>query len=146
VTTATIAITAVVLMAAVMTAAAVTMNVMAAVAAMATAMAAARQQRQHCDPKRTNADNELLLIYPLDVEETELSAAASGLKELGEDLLGWDQANARSVQGQLDKGNTAKRTKKPKRTHYVTIQDNDKERLCPGQWFNNALVEFWMLW
>jgi hypothetical protein len=61
------------------------------------------------------------LIYPFNVEETELSAAASGLKELGGDLLGLDQANARSVQGQLDKENTAKRTKKPKRTHYVTI-------------------------
>jgi hypothetical protein len=63
------------------------------------------------DPKRTDADNKLLLIYPFDVEETELSAAVSGLKELGGDLLGLDQANPRSVQGQLDKGNTAKRTK-----------------------------------
>ncbi len=88
----------------------------------------------------------MLSIYPFDNEETELSAAASGLKELGGDLLGLDQANARSVQGQLDKGNTAKQTKKPKRTHYVTIQDNDKERLFPGQFFNDALVEFWMLW
>ncbi len=34
------------------------------------------------DPKRTDADNKLLLVYPFDVEETELSAAASGLKEL----------------------------------------------------------------
>ncbi len=67
------------------------------------------------DPKRNDADNKLLLIYPLDVEEIELSAAASGLKELGGDLLGLDQANARSVQGQLDKGNTAKRTKKQKK-------------------------------
>ncbi len=40
------------------------------------------------DPMRTDADNKLLLVYPFDVEETELSAAASGLKELGEDLLG----------------------------------------------------------
>ena len=77
--------------------------------------------KNDCDPKMTNADNKLLLIYPFDVDETELSAAASGLEELGGDLLGLDQANARSVQGQLDKGNTAKRTKNPKRTHYVTI-------------------------
>ncbi len=97
--------------------------------------------KNNCDPKRTNADNKLLLIYPFDVEETEWSAAASGLKDLGGDLLGLDQANARSVQGQLDKGNTAKRTKKPRRIHYVTIQDNDKERLCPGQFFNNALID-----
>ncbi len=73
------------------------------------------------DPLRTNADNELLLIYPFNVEEKELSVAASGLKELGGDLLGLDQANARSLQGQLDKGNTAERIKMPKRTHYVTI-------------------------
>ncbi len=42
------------------------------------------------DPKRTDAGNKLLLMYPFDVEETELSAAASGLKELGGDLLGLD--------------------------------------------------------
>jgi hypothetical protein len=54
------------------------------------------------------------LIYPFDVEETELSAAASGLKELGGDLLGLDQANARSVQGQFDKENTAKEQKSQK--------------------------------
>ncbi len=98
------------------------------------------------DPKRSDAGNKLFLIYPFDVEKTELSAPASGPKELGGDLLGLDQANARSVQGQLDKGNTVKRTKYPKGTHYVTIQDNVKERLCPGQFFNNAVVEFWMLW
>jgi hypothetical protein len=54
------------------------------------------------------------LIYPFDAEETELSAAVSGLKELGGDLLGLDQANARSVQDQLDKGNTANKTKSQK--------------------------------
>jgi hypothetical protein len=54
------------------------------------------------------------LNYPFNVEETELSAAASGMKELGGDLLGLDQANARSVQGQLDKGNTAKKPKNQK--------------------------------
>jgi hypothetical protein len=42
------------------------------------------------DTKRTDADNKLLLIYPFNVEETELSAAASGLKELGGNLLGLD--------------------------------------------------------
>jgi hypothetical protein len=56
----------------------------------------------------------LLLVYPFDVEETELIAAASGLKELGGDLLGLDQANARSVQGWLDKRNTAERIKSQK--------------------------------
>jgi hypothetical protein len=84
----------------------------------------------------------LLLIYPFNVEETELSAAANGLKELGGELLGLDQANARSMQGQLDKGNTAKRIKKPKRTHYVTIQDNDKERLCQVNGSTMHLLNF----
>ncbi len=49
-----------------------------------------------------------MCTIPFDVEETELGAATSGLKDLGGDLFGLDQANARSVQGQLDGGNTAK--------------------------------------
>ncbi len=55
--------------------------------------------RKNCDPKRTDADNKLLLAHPFNVAGAELSAAASGLKELGGDLLGLDRANERSVQG-----------------------------------------------
>jgi Ulp1 family protease len=109
-------------------------------------MRIARRTRSGGNKKRNNADNKLILVYPFDAKETELSAAASGLKELGGDLLGLDRAHARSVQGQLDEANTTERMKKPSRTHYVTIRDDDKERLCPGQFLNDTLVDFWMRW
>ena len=109
-------------------------------------MRIARKTRSGGNKKRDDANNKLLLVYPFDVEEAVLSAAASGLKELGGDLLGLDRSNAISVQGQLDEGDTAERIKKPTRTHYVTIRDDDKERLCPGQFLNDTLVDFWMRW
>jgi hypothetical protein len=74
-----------------------------------------------------------------------LSDAASGLKELGGDMLGLDRADI-GVQGQLGEGNIADGTKKPTRTHHVTIRDGDFERLRPGVFLNNTIVDFFMLW
>ncbi len=38
-------------------------------------------------PKQDNSNNKLLLMNPFDVEDAKLSAASSGLKKLGGDLL-----------------------------------------------------------
>jgi hypothetical protein len=95
--------------------------------------------------KRDDADNKLLLVYPFDIADARLSAEASGLKELGGALLGLNRADE-CVQGQLGEGNVADGTKKPTRTHYVTIREDDKKRLCPGQFLNDVLVDFWMRW
>ena len=95
--------------------------------------------------KRDDADNKLLLVYPFDIEDARLSAAASGLKELGGDLLGLNRADV-GVQDQLGEGNVADGNKKPTRAHYVTIREDDKERLYPGQFLNDTLVDFWMRW
>ena len=94
---------------------------------------------------RSDANNKLLLVYPFYVDEAMLSAAAADLKELGGDLLGLDQAEV-SARGQLVEGYVAEEIKKPMRTHYVTIREDDKERLRPGQFLNDALVDFWMRW
>ena len=104
------------------------------------------KKRDNADNKsRDDADNKLLLVYPFDVGETILSEAASGLKELGGDLLGLDKAEL-TVQAELDEGNYTAQVKKPPRTHYVTIREDDKERLRPGQFLNDTLVDFWMRW
>jgi hypothetical protein len=99
----------------------------------------------HCSVSRCYADNKLLLVYPFDIDEAILSAAAAGLKELGGDLLGLYQAEV-SLRGQLAEGYVAEEVKKPTRTHYVTIREDDKERLRPGQFLNDTLVDFWMRW
>jgi Ulp1 family protease len=87
----------------------------------------------------------VLLVYPFNYDEEELSKAASGLKELGGDSLGLDRTEV-SVQSQVDGDQVSKKLKKSKRTHYVTIRVDDKERLCPGKYLNDTLVDFWMRW
>jgi hypothetical protein len=108
-------------------------------------MRIASRTRSGGTKKRDDADNKLLLVYPFDIEDARLSAAASGLKELGGDLLGLNRADV-GVQGQLGEGNVADGNKKPTRAHYVTIREDDKERLYPGQFLNDTLVDFWMRW
>ena len=108
-------------------------------------MRIARRTRSGVNKKKDEADNKLLLVYPFDFDEEELSKAASGLKELGGDLLGLDRTEV-SAQGQVDGDQVAEEMKKSTRTHYVTIREDDKERLCPGQFLNDTLVDFWMRW
>ena len=108
-------------------------------------MCIAKRTRYGGNKRRDDADNKLLLVYPFDIEDSVLSAAASGLKELGGDLLGLERAVV-GLQGQLGEGNIADGTKKPTKAHYVTIREDDKERLCPGQFLNDTLVDFWMRW
>lgn len=104
-----------------------------------------RKTRTGSKKKKDDADNKLLLVYPFDFDEEELSKTASGLKELGGDLLGSDRTEV-SAQGQVDGDQVSEELKKSTRTHYVTIRDDDKERLCPGQFLNDTLVDFWMRW
>jgi hypothetical protein len=89
--------------------------------------------------------NKLLLVFPFDVDEESLSEASRGLLELGGDLLGVVEDEP-SVEDQLDEDDVTRRTKKPPRTHHVTIRDEDYERLSPGQFLNDTLVDFWMRW
>jgi hypothetical protein len=101
--------------------------------------------------KKNDSENNLLVVYPFCVDEAILSEAASGLKELGGDLLGLNDMDdtkppaASTMQGlQSDVEDDGKG--KSSRTHYVTIRDDDVERLCPGQFLNDTLVDFWMRW
>ena len=101
--------------------------------------------------KKKDSENKLLVVYPFGVDEAILNEAASGLKELGGDLLGIEggqdtkppAASAmKGVQSDVEDDGKGKST----RTHYVTIRDDDVERLCPGQFLNDTLVDFWMRW
>jgi len=101
--------------------------------------------------KKKDSENKLLVVYPFGVGEAILSEAASGLKELGGDLLGIDDMDdtkppaASAMQGvKSDVEDDVKG--KSSRTHYIIIRDDDVERLCPGQFLNDTLVDFWMRW
>lgn len=104
--------------------------------------------------KKKNSVNKLLLVYPFGVAESTLAEAASELTELSGDLLGVegarhnatlldDEDNGLSDGGGEDSDETKG---KSSRTHYVTIREDDVERLSPGQFLNDTLVDFWMRW
>jgi hypothetical protein len=89
---------------------------------------------------KKNTENKLLLVYPFDVDEAVLSGSASALTELGGDSLGLEAEPAAQVD------HPSENQKRPSRTHYVTICEDDKDRLKPGQFLNDTLVDFWMRW
>ena len=110
-----------------------------------TQIASERRVKQRSANENDDTVNKLLLVFPFDVDEESLSEASRGLLELGGDLLGVVEDEP-SVEDQLDEDDVTRRTKKPPRTHHVTIRDEDYERLSPGQFLNDTLVDFWMRW
>ncbi len=95
--------------------------------------------------KNNDAENKLLLVFPFDVDEKSLREASRGLLELGGDLLGVIE-DGPSVEDRLVEDYVTRGTKIPPRTHHVKICDEDYERLSPGQFLNDTLVDFWMRW
>ena len=102
--------------------------------------------------KKKDSENKLLVVYPFGVDEEVLSEAASGLKELGGDSLGVEYVSAVDNTNQPDDVQMQNSSdmedvkSKSSRMHYVTIRDEDIERLCPGQFLNDTLVDFFMRW
>ena len=93
-------------------------------------------------PKYTQAllddSRKVLLVYPFAVDEAILTEADSELTELGGDLLGVEGAQEGAYNGItqfLDE-----------ETKYITIRQGDRDRLHPGQFLNDTLVDFWMRW
>ena len=97
-----------------------------------------------------NKKNSALVVYPFGVDETVLSEAASGLKELGGNSLGVENVSAIDNTKQLadvdmqdiNNGDNSN----GETCDLLTIKDEDIERLCPGQFLNNTLVDFFMRW
>jgi hypothetical protein len=87
--------------------------------------------------KKKRKENKQLLVYPFVVDEAVLSEAAADLTELGGSLFGLDAASPPA--------NTNKELP-PRRTHYTIIEMKDKDRLSPGTWLNDVIIDFWMKW
>ena len=111
-----------------------------------------RVTRSRGGKKKKDSENKLLVVYPFGVEESVLTEAASGLKELGGESLGVVEAvvygdTNQPVDVQMQGSSDVEDVKgKSSRTHNVTIRDEDIERLCPGRFLNDALVDFFMRW
>ena len=112
-----------------------------------------RKERMSTRKRKKDSENKLLVVYPFGVDEAVLSEAASGLKELGGDSLGVENVSAvvddtnQPDDVQMQNSSDMEDVKgKSSRMHNVTIRDEDIERLCPGQFLNDILVDFFMRW
>jgi Ulp1 family protease len=101
--------------------------------------------------KKGNSSGKPLLVFPFKADEEEFCTAASRLNEL---KLAREPSSAvsgtASIQPQDSDLNEPQpendKVKGSSRTHYITIRDDEIERLAPGEFLNDALVDFWMKW
>ena len=100
--------------------------------------------------KDSGAENKLLLVYPFKVDEAVLAKASRDLLELNGDTLGVPDADdptpETSQPVQNPSADTGVKKKGSSRVHYVTIREEERDRLAPGQFLNDSLVDFWMRW
>lgn len=84
-----------------------------------------------------------LLVYPFAGDPKRMEAAAAGLTEAAGSSA-TSGVVATSKQGSSE--NTDGEGKSRHRAHFVSITVEDYERLEPGEWLNDSLVDFWMQW
>jgi hypothetical protein len=103
----------------------------------------------------SDSENKLLVVYPFKADEEQLQHISSELKELGGDRLGVDEVvtdvemvDALGEDAEVEEGggNNRAETGSSSRTHHISIREDDKERLEPGQFLNDAIVDFWLSW
>ena len=96
--------------------------------------------------------NKLLLEYPFHKDERVLADAASGLKELGGDLLGVEggtrdaRMNAEGTDPSEGDVNNIDSRNSAQIKNLVTITKDDRDRLLPGRCLNDELINLWMCW
>ena len=104
--------------------------------------------------KKGSTSEKPKLVFPFKADEEQFHAAASDLNELKEAR---DLASASSerktimpqdsdLKEQPQAENETEIVKGSARTHYITIRDDDINRLEPGEFLNDSLVDFWMKW
>ena len=113
--------------------------------------------------------DDVLLVYPFAGDANELEQAAADLREAGARIdnnrylnkpgdlsrSGVDGMSSAESSEEADlcrKATTAPTndTKAPSKTeqrrHFLTVQVRDFERLCPGEFLNDTLIDFWFQW
>ena len=114
------------------------------------------QTRRGKNKPLSDSENKLLVVYPFEVEEEKLKAISSDLTELNGNRLGVDEVEAEEYDTDVteddnqedgaDESNNNVENAPSTRSHYLTIREDDKDRLEPGQFLNDTLVDFWMSW
>jgi len=105
-----------------------------------------RNRRLRSPTKRTEdpflagrTEDEILLVFPFNGDQKAIENAASGLAELSDSLRA-------SGMGQKDGNITESNSTKAGRGHYLTVRVEDFERLYPGEYLNDTLIDLWMQW
>jgi hypothetical protein len=100
--------------------------------------------------------DDILLVYPFAGDKKMIEKAANNLDEakanpmLEQESEVDETATTHSVSrvpGTSDNSSDARQAIKTRnRAHYLTVRVEDYERLDPGEWLNDPLIDFWMEW
>jgi hypothetical protein len=108
----------------------------------------------------------IILVYPFGGDSKEIEAAVEDLNEASgmpadnsedscgdeqdKDSLKHEQNELAKIEnessGEEKKSEHATASTVRQRAHFVTIRVEDYERLDPGEWLNDSLVDLWMQW
>jgi hypothetical protein len=112
-------------------------------------------------------EEDILLVYPFDGDKQLMEKTAEELNEAsGGGPYDTDYNSERAVVGAMeidttdpevsdagkassggsDKGEAEPETKTLGRAHFLTVRVEDYERLEPGEFLNDTLIDFWMQW
>ena len=108
--------------------------------------------RNRTTPNKTDSfvsnmkSDDILLTYPLKANKDKIEAAVLKLRELSYKA---DDREIFGTKSQSKHDAEAKDTTTSEvnhRSHHIVIRVDDYERLEPGQWLNDSLVDLWMQW
>jgi len=131
-------------------------------------MGSPRVRRTRKKKRGSNISNEVLLVFPFGADEAKIDKAAVGLREAGfqstsdsatrqenseggaADLKTSDEgmatASADDTETADDEDKEDSAGKAKSRAHFLTIRDEDYDRLQPGEFLNDTLIDFWFQW
>ena len=101
-------------------------------------------------------EDTVLLVYPFDGDVAAMEGAAEGMQEASGALFskinaedaptGRVVADDSSSESPVGNDTGTAKARADQRKHFCTIQVRDFERLCPGEFLNDSLIDFWMQW
>ena len=129
--------------------------------AFCVALSAARGKQRRGTAKVTDAfvdnrdEDTVLLVYPFAGDTLAMENAAEGLPEASGTLFATGETEATEMEPTDRDGDISSEpsgsdgavvVKTEHRRHFLTIQVRDFERLCPGEFLNDTLIDFWIQW
>jgi hypothetical protein len=91
-------------------------------------------------------DTDILLIFPFAEKQEKIEAAVADLVEVCEGSNAVPASSACAELEELKAPSSELPEKGAGRDHFLTIDVNDYERLYPGVYLNDTLIDFWMKW